>query len=157
MSKALFIIKNVFIILLLTLFPLPAVTAAAVKGSSIVITSQTFTADNKNNTAIFEGMVTAKTDDIFIYSDKMEVSYDNSQGKITEIRASGNVRVHKKERAIFSQEATYKGEDETIIFKGEPRAVDGENVITGTRIIYFLRDDRTVVEGSRVILKTQRE
>lgn len=138
------------------LFYLPVAPATEVKGSSMVITSQTLTADNKNNTAVFEGSVIARTDDIFIYSDKMEVSYDNSQGKIKKVHALGNVRVHKKERAIFSQEAIYLGEEDKIVFKGEPKAVDGENVITGTQIIYFLRDDRTVVEGSRVVLKTQR-
>jgi len=156
MLKAFFIIKNVFIIVFLMLFYLPVAPATEVKGSSMVITSQTLTADNKNNTAVFEGSVIARTDDIFIYSDKMEVSYDNSQGKIKKVHALGNVRVHKKERAIFSQEAIYLGEEDKIVFKGEPKAVDGENVITGTQIIYFLRDDRTVVEGSRVVLKTQR-
>ena len=156
MLKAFFIIKNVFIIVFLMLFYLSVTPAAEVKGSSMVITSQTLTADNKNNTAVFEGSVMARTDDIFIYSDKMEVSYDNSQGKIKKVHALGNVRVHKKERAIFSQEAIYLGEEDKIVFKGEPKAVDGENVITGTQIIYFFRDDRTVVEGSRVVLKTQR-
>ena len=32
-------------------------------------------------------------------------------------------------------------------------AVEGDNVITGSQIIYFLKDDRAVIEGSRVILQ----
>jgi lipopolysaccharide export system protein LptA len=154
MSRAFFIIKNVFFLLLSIIFILSVVPAHAVKGDSIVITSQKLTADNKRNIAVFEGLVVAKTKDIFIYvaktkdifiySDRMEVVYDNTKGRIKKIRAVGDVRVHNKNRAIFSEEAVYFGEEGKIIFNGEPKAVEGENVITGTQIIYFLKDDRTV-------------
>jgi lipopolysaccharide export system protein LptA len=157
MSRAFFIIKNVFFLLLSIIFILSVVPAHAVKGDSIVITSQKLTADNKRNIAVFEGLVVAKTKDIFIYSDRMEVVYDNTKGRIKKIRAVGDVRVHNKNRAIFSEEAVYFGEEGKIIFNGEPKAVEGENVITGTQIIYFLKDDRTVVKGSRVVLKTNQE
>ncbi|MBI5025556.1 MAG: lipopolysaccharide transport periplasmic protein LptA [Nitrospirae bacterium] len=123
----------------------------------IIITSKTLTADNKTNTAIFEGSVVAKTEDITIYSDKMIVYSDNTRNKITKIEASGNVRAHKKERAIFSKEATYYEEDEKIVFTGEPKAVEGENVVTGTKITYFIKDDRSIVEGSRAFLKKKGE
>lgn len=158
MSRALFIIRDIFLILfLLTVIHFSDIHAAAAKGDPIVITSQTLTADNKNNTAVFEGYVVAKAGDIFIYSDRMEVAYDNAEGMIREIRALGGVKVQRKKRAIFSEEAIYFGREEKIVFNGEPKAVDGENVITGTQIIYFFRDDRTVVKGSRVILKNERE
>ncbi|TNF56004.1 lipopolysaccharide transport periplasmic protein LptA [bacterium] len=157
MSRAFFIIKNVFFLLLSITFILSVASAQAVKGDSIVITSQKLTADNKQKTAVFEGLVVAKTKDIFIYSDRMEVVYDNTEGRIKKIRAVGNVRVHNKNRAIFSEEALYFGEEGKIVFNGEPKAVEGENVITGTQIIYFLKDDRTVVKGSRVVLKTNQE
>lgn len=155
MSKAFFTFRNAlikfFLFLLLLCFSAAPATAATEK--PIVITSQTLIADNKNNTAIFEGSVVAKSEDIIIYSDKMEVFYNESQKEIIKIHVYGNVKVHRKERAIFSDEAIYMGREEKIIFKGEPKAVDGENVVTGTQIIYFLKDDRTIVEGGRVILK----
>ncbi len=121
----------------------------------IVITSQTLTADNRKHTAVFEGSVVAKTGDLVIYADQMTVFYDTSDNKIKKIHASGNVRVHNRERAIFSDEAVYfsNGDGERIIFSGSPRAVEGENVITGTRITFYPEDDRAVVEGSRVILQ----
>jgi lipopolysaccharide export system protein LptA len=157
MSKALFITRDVLVLLSGIFFYMSLSPAIAATNSPIVITSQQLIADNKNNTAIFEGMVVARTEDILIYSDRMEVSYDNSLGKISEIRASGDVRVQKDNRSIFSEEAVYIGKDEKIIFNGEPRAVDGENVITGTQIIFYLKDDRTIVKGSRVVLKNKQE
>ncbi|MBI5050329.1 MAG: lipopolysaccharide transport periplasmic protein LptA [Nitrospirae bacterium] len=165
MSKAYFIGKmNIFwkilpriiIIFLATDVAAFPVVATGEK-KPIIITSKTLMADNKTNTAVFEGSVVAKTDDIIIYSDKMTVFYNNSQGKVTKIYASGNVKVHKKERAIFSEEATYLNDEEKIIFTGEPKAVEGENVITGVQIIYFLKDDRSVVEGSKVILTNKKQ
>ncbi len=121
----------------------------------VVITSQTLTADNKTNTAIFEGTVLAKTNDIEIYSDKMTVFYDNSESKVKEIHAIGNVKVHKAGRALFSDEAIYIEDEKKIIFSGNPKAVEGENVISGTRIIFYLQDDRAVVDGSRVVLQNK--
>ncbi|MBI4682203.1 MAG: hypothetical protein HY757_03785 [Nitrospirae bacterium] len=137
----------------------PAAFAAALSNKAektpVVITSQTLTADNKTNTAIFEGTVLAKTDDIEIYSDKMTVFYDNAESKVKRIHAVGNVKVHKAERALFSDEAVYIEDEKKIIFSGNPKAVEGENVISGTRIIFYLQDDRAVVDGSRVVLQNK--
>lgn len=127
--------------------------AALSEKKPVIITSDSLVADNKNSTAVFEGSVVARTDDMTIYSDKMTVFYDNANSKINRIEASGNVRVLKKERAIFSEQAVYLDSEQKIIFNGNPKAVEGENVITGTQIIFFLKDDRAVVEGSRVILQ----
>ena len=120
----------------------------------IVITSETLTADNKNNTAIFEGTVVARTDDIVMYSDRMTVYYDNEEKKIREIHAEGNVKVNKEERVLFSDEAIYHQPDEKIVFNGNPRAVDGENVISGKQITFYLNDERVEVKGSRVLLQS---
>lgn len=122
---------------------------------AITITSETLTADNRNNTAIFEGNVVAKTDEVMIHSDRMTVFYGDAENSVKEIQAVGNVKVHSRERAIFSKEASYINSEEKIIFTGNPKAVEGGNVLSGTRIIYFLKDDRAVIEGSRVILQNE--
>lgn len=155
MSKAFSTVNSILISLILIC--LYIVTAIAAEEKPITITSKTLIADNKNNVAIFEGSVVAKSEDIVVHSDKMVVSYANPEGKITRIDAYGNVRAYKKERVIFSKEATYFGQEEKIVFTGDPKAIEGENVIAGTQIIYFLKDDRAVVEGSRVVLKKKQE
>lgn len=119
----------------------------------IVITSETLTADSKNETAIFEGSVVARTEDITMYSDRMTVYYDSSRKKVRKIHAVGDVKVNKEERALFSDEAVYLEEEGKIIFTGNPRAVEGENLISGRQIVFYLKDDRAVVEGSRVVLQ----
>jgi lipopolysaccharide export system protein LptA len=156
MLKVLFIFNKIFIISIILIILFPSVTIAG-KEQPIIITSQTLIADNNLNTVTFEGTVVAKNEDITIYSDKMEVFYNNSLGEITKIYASGNVRALKDARTIFSEEAMYLGEEDKIIFTGEPKAVDGENVITGTEIIYFIKKNRTIVKASRVVLKREHD
>jgi lipopolysaccharide export system protein LptA len=155
MSRLLFILFSFSIIFFAYFIESSATLAEKNEKKPIIITSRTLTADNKNNTAVFEGNVVAKTGDITIYSDRMTVFYDNSQSTIKKIEASGNVKVQRKERVIFSDEAIFIDNEKKIIFRGNPRAVEGENIITGTQIIFFLQDDRAVVEGSRVILQNK--
>jgi lipopolysaccharide export system protein LptA len=123
----------------------------------ITITSQRLTADNQAGTGLFEISVVARTPDMTIYTDKMLVSYDKKTGNVKRIDASGKVKFIKEDRVITSQEATYYADGEKVIFMGEPRAVQGENVVTGNRMTYFMNEDRFFVEGSKVFLPKKKE
>jgi lipopolysaccharide export system protein LptA len=118
----------------------------------VVITSSTLTADNKARTALFEGSVVAKTESMTIFSKKMLVSYTEN-GKITKIEATGDVKVMKGDRVITSDEATYFADEEKVVFTGQPKAVEGPNLVTGTKIIYMMKDDRSLVENSKVFME----
>jgi lipopolysaccharide export system protein LptA len=155
MSKQFFIVSFVLSALLVHLTASAADLLDKKGKKPIIITSESLTADSKNSTAIFEGSVVAKTEDITMYSDKMTVYYDNSRNKVEKIHALGHVKVNKEEKAIFSDEATYIEKDNKIIFTGNPKAVDGENVISGTQIIFYLNDDRAEVQSSRVVLQNK--
>lgn len=157
MSKPFFIFNCLISILIVSFTALGVSVTEGAENKSITITSETLTADNRNSNAVFEGSVVAKTDEMTIYSDKMTVYYSDAEKNVKEIYATGNVKVHSKERAIFSKEASYINNKEMIIFTGNPKAVEGDNIITGTKIIFFLKDDRAVVEGSRVILQNKQE
>lgn len=157
MSKP-FSIFNCLLSILIVCFSTYGVSVSeGAEKKTITITSETLMANSRNNTAVFEGSVVAKTNDITIYSDSMTVFYNDAEKNVREILAIGNVRVHSKERAIFSKEASYINAENKITFTGNPKAIEGDNVITGTEIIYFLNDDRAVVKGSRVILQNKQE
>ncbi len=159
MSKPLFIINILFLLLISSLCF--SVTAAEItennKKTPIIITSRTLTADNKNHTAVFEGSVVAKTSEITMLSDRMTVTYDNQGSRISKIHANGNVKVYNNERVIFSKEAVYIDNEEKIIFSGNPKAVEGENFITGKQITFYLKDNRAVIDESRMILQNNQE
>lgn len=157
MSKQLFIsnlfhcIGSLIIIFLLLTNVFSAEEAQKIKGP-IIITSEMLTADNQTHTALFEHTVVARTTDMTIYANKMLVHYDKDTGNVTRIDAEGDVKLIKENRVITSKEATYYADGEKVIFTGEPKAIDGENVVTGRKMTYLLNENRFLVEGSKVFL-----
>jgi lipopolysaccharide transport protein LptA len=121
----------------------------------IVITSTTLNADNKARTALFEGSVTAKTDTMTLYSDKMLVSYAEG-GAVTRIDAEGHVKLISGERVITSGFATYFADEDKAIFTDEPRATEGGDVVSGTKMIYLIKEDRSIVENSKVFIENKK-
>jgi lipopolysaccharide export system protein LptA len=120
-----------------------------------VVTSQKMTTDNKARTALFEVNVVSKKGDRTMYADKMLVHYSEEKGgsNIKEIDAEGNVKLVRGDRVVTSKFAVYYAEpEEYIVFTGEPRAAEGENVVTGTKITYFMKDDHSIVENSKVFI-----
>lgn len=153
-------LKRLLIISILLLF-LPILSNAEDQKARIQgpinITSETLTADNKAHTALFEKNVVAKTTNLTIHSDKMLVYYKEDGGTVTKIEATGNVKVLRDSRIITSKSAIYYADEEKVDFTGDPRAMDADNVVTGTKITYFLSNDRFHVENSKVILKSKKD
>ncbi len=154
MSRLLFTVNIFFLIL--SAWVAAEEPKEKIKGP-ITVTSETLTADNKQHTALFEKNVIAKTSDMTIHADWMLVYYQEQGGDVTKIEAKGNVKVYRDAKVITSKEATYFADEEKVVFTGSPRAVDGENVVTGTKITYFTKDDRSFVENSKVILKSKQD
>lgn len=123
----------------------------------IVITSQRLTTDNKTGRAVFEESVVAQTTDMTLYADRMVVLYDEQGGDVTRIDAEGNVKVVKGEKVITSREASYFADTENVVFYGDPRAVEGENVVSGSTMTYLMAEDRFIVENSKVFLKNTKK
>ena len=120
-----------------------------------VVTSQKMTTDQKAKTALFEGNVVTKKGDRTMYADKMLVHYSEEKGgsNIKEIDAEGNVKLIRGDRVVTSKFAVYYAEpEEYIVFTGEPRASEGQNVVTGSKITYFMKDDHSIVENSKVFI-----
>lgn len=123
--------------------------------SPIIITSKSLIADNKAKTATFEVNVKVVKDDITLLADKMIVYYKEQDNKtsISRIDALGNVSLTRAGRFITADSAIYTvGENEHIEFVGSPKASDKDNVVTGSRIIYFIKEEKTIVYDSKVLL-----
>lgn len=129
-----------------------------VKGP-VTITSETLTADNQAHTALFEKNVVARTTDMTMSADWMLVYYTAPGGDIAKIESKGNVKLHKEDKVMTSEEATYYADPpERIVFTGSPRAFDGQNVVTGTKITYYVDDEHTFVQGSsKIIMKNKQD
>jgi lipopolysaccharide export system protein LptA len=143
--------------LALLLIHLPCGLSAAgqrIKGAT-VITSERLFADNKANFALFEGSVIAKNEEITLYSESMKVYY-TEEGDVSRIIAESDVKLVSESGVVTSGHAVYDAAERRITFTGEPKAVDGSNVITGSRMIYLVDEDRSIVEDSKVFLEEEK-
>lgn len=152
-------LRNSLVLLIILLF-INSVFAEDKKDSQpIIITSKSLINDSKAKTATFEGNVVAHKGQVTLYADKMIVYYEDEQkgGNIKMIEAIGNVKLIKADRVITAHKATYYPEpEERVIFTGQPRATEGKNLVTGEKITYFMKDDRSLVEKSKVYLKEKK-
>lgn len=119
----------------------------------VVITSRSLSADNRTNTAVFEGDVVARTGDVVLRADRMKVLYLAEGGGVSRIEAEGGVRLVRGDRVVTAGRAVYFGGERKIVFTEKPRAVQDGNVITGSRMTYLIDEDRSIIEDSKVFLQ----
>ena len=127
----------------------PSVTKEA---EPIVITSNRMEAEKLGEKVTFSGNVELKKEGMTVTSDQMVVFYDPGSKNIREIVARGNVVVRKEGRIALANVATYSLREEKIVLTGDARIIENENQVGGQKIILFMRDDRSIVEGGKVLL-----
>jgi len=110
-------------------------------------------ADNASHRAVFSGDVEAETEGGVLHADEMRVDYDGPSGRLVRIESTGHVRMVREGRVIRAERAVYEAAERRVEFTGEPRILEGESMVTGSRILYYPDEDRLVVEESRVYLE----
>jgi lipopolysaccharide export system protein LptA len=121
------------------------------KREPIVITSRRMQANELGDKVTFTGDVILKKEGMTLNSDSMVVFYDAKTKGVREIEASGNVVVRKEGRVAFSNRAIYDSREEKIVLTGDARIIENENQLGGEKITLFMRDDRSIVEGGKVL------
>ncbi len=127
------------------------------KREPIVITASRMEADKLGDKVIFKGEVTLKKEGMTLNSDSMIVFYDARSKGIKEIEALGNVVVRKEGRVALSNRAFYYSREEKIVLTGDARIIENENQLGGEKITLFMRDDRSIVEGGKVLFYQDHE
>jgi lipopolysaccharide export system protein LptA len=137
----------------LCLLATAAVSVALEKGDRepMVVTSTRMEADELGNTVTFVGDVILKKEAMTLTSDHLVVLYDPASKGVREIEALGNVVVRKEGRIAHANKAIYYSKDEKIVLTGDARINENENELGGERITLFMRNDRSIVEGGKVL------
>ncbi len=121
------------------------------KREPIVITSARMEADNLGERVTFAGDVILKKEGMTLYSDSVNVIYDSGTKAIREIEALGNVVVRKEGRVAIANRALYYSSEEKIVLTGDARIIENDNQLGGDRITLYIRDDRSIIEGGKVL------
>ena len=117
--------------------------------SPIEIVSDALEANQKENVVTFSGNVIAKQEEMTIHTNKLVVNYDPETKKISEIQALGNVKVVMGDRRATGQKAVFYQSENKLILEGDAVIREGDNVIRGERVIYYMDEERSVVEPSK--------
>lgn len=138
----------------------------------ISITSNKMTIKSLEDKIIFEGAVSIKKGDLTIEADRAEVFLSernpaapskppssvlknpstNGDREVSRIETEGNVDIRQGEKHAKAHKGIYDQEKETIILTGEPEAWEKEYRVKGKVITLFISENRSLVEGSQVIL-----
>ena len=132
----------------------------------LTITSETLTVENKKNIARFDDKVVIKKGDLLITGDHVEITLNgyepgtlpqasmDSQA-VSKIRAWGNVILKHAGLHAQAREAIYNQENETVTLFGEPILFEEGYQVTGTKMIFYLKEDRSIIEESKVLIQSQ--
>jgi lipopolysaccharide export system protein LptA len=115
----------------------------------IDIVSDTVEANQKENTVTFKGNVVAKQEDTTLYANTLVILYDPEMKKLKEIMAIGNVKIVQLDRRATGQKATFQQEENKVVLDGDAVVREGENEIRGERVIFYVDEERSIVEGGK--------
>jgi lipopolysaccharide export system protein LptA len=153
-------------IILWLLAPLGSARAAE---APIHIEANKMTSTEKSNSVIFSGDVDAKQGDVRIRSDEMTVFYNEldsgSKGKdkdkkkaappaekktsqqVDKLICIGNVEVTRGEWLGTGKKMVYLSKERQVILTDNAKAWQGQNMVSGDKIIYYLDEGRSEVVG----------
>lgn len=113
----------------------------------IHINSQQLEADFQTKIITFIGDVVAKQKEFTLYADRLLLFIGGEMKDIKKIVAQGNVRLVQDNRQATCQEAIYYHREGTVVLQGEPVVREGDNWVSGKRIIYYIDEQKSVAES----------
>ena len=137
---------------------LPPITAHG-GNAPIRIEADRMTSTEKSRSVVFSGNVDVKQGDIRIRSDKMTVHYttDNTKDKkgaknadqqVKKLICTGNVEITRGEWLGTAKKMIYLAKLRQVILTRNAKAWQGQNMVSGEKIIYYLDEGRSEVVGS---------
>ncbi len=129
----------------------------------ISITSNKMTIKSLEDKIIFEGEVFIKKGDLTIKADHAEIFMSESSSllidpsaqekrEVSRIETSGNVDIRQGEKHAKAEKGIYDQKKETITLTGDAEAWEKEYRVKGKVITLFIAENRSLVEGSQVII-----
>ncbi|MDH7498979.1 MAG: lipopolysaccharide transport periplasmic protein LptA [candidate division NC10 bacterium] len=116
-------------------------------GKPITITANRMEANRRLRVVTYLDNVVAKKEDLTIYAQRVEFLFDEKMEEIQKITAEGGVRIVDPEKSATAAKAIYLNDQDVLILTGNPKVWQGDNLISGSKITLFRKEDRSVVEG----------
>ncbi|OGP67876.1 MAG: lipopolysaccharide transport periplasmic protein LptA [Deltaproteobacteria bacterium RBG_13_47_9] len=111
------------------------------------ISSDRVEAHSRENLIVFKGNVVARQKDIVIYADSIEAVILKDGKGIERVIADGNVKIQQGLRAANCQRAVFYNLDQKVVLTGNPKVLEGKNIISGNEIVFDIQQNRIQVKG----------
>jgi len=121
------------------------------KKDPIYITSDWMEADQKKNTITYKGRVVTVQADMTMRSEILTAYYDPETKKISQIVAEGKVNATQGNRVATGEKAVFDDKARTVTLTGSPVMRQGNNQVSGIKVVYFMDEDKATAEGDEKI------
>lgn len=148
-----------------------APTVPAPESKPMAITSRSMTIKSLDQRVVFDHDVSISKGDMDLSADRVEVILSRpadtsqgidpfgaagpnmlSEGNIERIEADGRVKVVQGKKTATADHAVYHRAEETIVLTGQPETWEEGVRIQGSKITILLKEQRSIVEESRVVI-----
>ena len=113
----------------------------------IYITADWMEADQTKNSITYKGRVVTVQNNITMRSETLTAYYDPQTKQMKQIVAEGKVNATQGDRVATGEKAVFDDQAKTVTLTGNPVMRQGNNQVSGVKVIYFTEQDRSVVEG----------
>ncbi len=112
------------------------------------VTADRLEVNRKDRRAIYTGKVVVSTNDLTVTAHRMELDFDEKMEEVERMVAIGEVHISWSDGSkAVAERATYYIPQEELVLEGHPKAWRRKSMVSGTRIVLFIKEDRQVVEG----------
>ena len=114
------------------------------------IEADTMEFDYKTKVLTYRGAVVVTQADMTLHSNTLRVTLDqNNADKPREVVAEGKVQIDKGDRRATGGRAVFDNAARTVTLSDQAVLQDGPNQVTGERVVVYLDEQRSVVEGGQ--------
>ncbi len=106
-------------------------------------------ADRQKGIIIFGGRVVAKQKDMVLYADKVVNYFDMQSQKLLKAVAVGNVKLNQADKFVTCERAELMQAERKVTMTGNAVMWQGENRVTGERIVIYLSQSQAEVFGGK--------
>jgi lipopolysaccharide export system protein LptA len=104
--------------------------------------------DYRTRVLTYKGAVKATQGDMHLQSDTLTITLDEqSENRVKEVVAQGSVRLSKGTRWATGGRAVFDQLQRTAVLSDDAVLHDGPNQVSGDRVVVYLDEERSVVEG----------
>jgi lipopolysaccharide transport protein LptA len=108
---------------------------------------------NRQQTARCQGHVKATRLLMTLTSQRGLAHYDQD-GHIIDLTCTGDVKMTEKDKIATGDKAVYVEELRTVELTGHAIARQGDDVLTGEPLVFYVDEDRVVAKGAKLLGKS---